>query len=172
MNITTKQIPLMIASGLSLASVFMSSFSPLSFSMDAINPDSSYLFGLIGFALTWASMFLKRQIWVYAFLIVMGAAFTQYVEVSFLRFSLHINSFELNFINLALLIAHMVLNFGDKDESTPPPPEGGWTKVNWFKHQHQNKTDEEIQRMLDGELVSEARQALEEILESRNNKQD
>lgn len=167
MNISTKHIPLLITLGLSLASVFMTSFFSLSLVNGEFSINYPSLFGLIGLVVTCATIPLKREIWVYAFMIVIGASFTPYVEVSFLRFSLFLGSFELNFISLALLIAHMALNLGDKDASIPPPPVEGWTKVNWFKHQHQDKSDEEIQRLLNGDLVPEAKQALEEILESR-----
>jgi len=61
----------------------------------------------------------------------------------------------------------MVLNFGEPAETAPPAPEGGWTKVNVLKHENQDKSDAEINVILEGELSSEKRQALEEILESR-----
>ncbi len=166
MNISTKHIPLLIASGLSLASVFMTSFSPLSPAGSSFSISAPSLFGLIGLAVTCASIALKREIWVYAFMIVIGASFTPYVEVSFLRFSLFLGSFELNFISLALLLTHMALNFGNKgvDSSTSKIDS---EKVNRFVQMHENKSDEEIKRLMDGDLIPEAKQALEEILKSR-----
>lgn len=90
-----------------------------------------------------------------------------FLSISQISFSLSVGSFDLNLFTLALLIAHLVLNFGDEPNQLPTTPEGGWTKVNWLKHEHQDKTDKEIESMLTEELAGELRQALEELLASR-----
>ncbi|PHR17158.1 MAG: hypothetical protein COA38_21150 [Fluviicola sp.] len=167
MKITDKHIPLCIASGLSIIAMYMSSSFFSFLNPRSINIDLPVVMGFLGIGLTWITMLLKRKIWVYFFLFVIGFSFTSMVTLSYFNFSLFILSLELNLITLPLLIAHFVLNFGDPSEPAPPTPEDGWTKVNVFKHYNQNKSNEAIVRMLKGELVPEARQALEEILESR-----
>ena len=151
----------MITSGLSVLAVYMStSFTSFSF-------DGAVILGFLGLGLTWVSTLLKRKIWVYLFLVILGLSFTPIINVSYINFTLSLGSVEINLFILSLFIAHMVLNFGEPAETAPPAPEGGWTKVNVLKHENQDKSDVEINVMLEGELSSEKRQALEEILESR-----
>lgn len=151
----------MIASGLSIMAVGMSS----SFNTFSFNPE--VLLGLLGLGLTWLSIMLRGKIWVYVLMVVLILSFTSLVSISYINFTLSFGSVHINLFVLALLVAHLVMNFGDPEVKAPPAPEGGWTKVNVIKHENQDKSDTEIKNMLDGELSSDKRQALEEILESR-----
>ena len=125
------------------------------------------LTGLIGLGITWLLTLFGKKIWVYAFIAILVLSFFPFLSISQISFSLSFGSFDLNLFTLALFIAHLVLNFSDEPKQLPPTPEGGWTKVNWLKHEHQDKTDEEIESMLKEELAPELRQALEELLASR-----
>ena len=129
---------------------------------------SSYiLIALLGLTITWLSMLLKRGIWVYVFLLLLIASFSDKVRFGSFILEFSVGPLDIDVIALSLIISHILLNAStfrveQSDEEIKSDFE---SKVEYFMKQYSSKTTDELERMSVKDIVPEAKEAIKRIRE-------
>ena len=131
---------------------------------------NSLLFGSIALGVVGLSIFLKRNIWSYLFMFVIIASF--FPALSFTNFNLlfFVGSIKFDVIGIVLLVVHLLLNpyiIRKLKLSRKEQEESTNEAVSFFVKQFERKTNEELLRMKDSDLLPEAIEAKRHILEKR-----
>ncbi|MFK7787639.1 MAG: hypothetical protein AB8B56_21130 [Crocinitomicaceae bacterium] len=126
--------------------------------------------GSIAMVIVALSIFLKRNIWAYLFFIVLIASFFPAVSFSnyYLWFSM--GSITIDLIVLPLLILHILLNIDlikFPELSKKQVEESNDSRVDFFMKKFESKSDEELARMDENDLLPEAKEARKRLLEQR-----
>jgi len=167
-----KLIPLILATGFNLLSLIGLAMAISS------TPDGfvyvipqAFIYATASLVLIWLSLFLKKNIWAYLFLIaIITSVFTDF---DFVRssFFFRIGSVHFDLLAISLLIAHFGLNSKEiipqKSEKEVENDEN--EAINYFKKQFVGKTHVQLTEALKGDLVPEARKAIEELISERSN---
>lgn len=132
-------------------------------------PDA-VIYSSIALVIVGLSIFLKRNIWSYLFLFALIASF--FPTVSFTNFHLviFIGSLEFDLIAIGLLVAHILLNpylIGRLKLTREEKEDSDNEKVQFFVQQLAKKSNEELLRMSDSDLLPEAIEAKKRILAER-----
>jgi len=126
--------------------------------------------GSIAMVIVALSIFLKRNIWAYLFFIVLIASFFPAVSLSnyYLWFSM--GSVKIDLIVLPLLILHILLNIDlikFPELSKKQAEESNEGRIDFFLKKFESKSDEELMRMDESDLLPEANEARRRLLEKR-----
>lgn len=166
-----KKIPLLIASGLCVFSVFETFVSNL-----IADADVRYLYstdtllGLLALLIIWSSLLIHKKLWVYLFLIVLLVSFSSLIEFSNLTLTISIGSLTINCIALGLTISHFALNgetltlAGKTDAEINDDYEN---KVKFFLNKFASKSKDELVTMENKDHVPEAIEAIKRLLLER-----
>jgi len=165
-------IPLIIATTL----VLMSAFNVLMSNLAEMREGVSYgihfsvEYGALALLIVWLSIILKRNIWIYVFLLALIASFFPLVSFHSLNLSVSFGSIKFDMIALPLTISHILVNmhaFSRPKATKVEVEESTKERVDYFVKRFENKTDDELLRMDESDLVPEAIEARKNILNDR-----
>jgi len=148
------------------------------FLLSAINPDGTIdffipdplLYSSIALGVVGLSVFFKRNIWAYLFLLTVIASFFPALSFTNLNLVIYIGPVKIDLIAISLLTAHVLLNpyMIRKPDLSPKEQEKSTNqKVDFFMRQLEKKSDEELLRLDDNDLLPEAIEAKRKILAER-----
>lgn len=162
--------PFFIASGLVLVSVLEVLVKNINGFNYLINDSVLYGGGIL--LIVGISMLRKNNTWKYLFLFGLIAAFSPLISFSHHTITFSIGSLDINMIILLLLCFHLALNISDLKLPTASEKELELNKTNLtnrFIDKYNKKSIEELKMLEKNDLVPEAREALNEVI---NNKRD
>jgi hypothetical protein len=168
MKVKPIHIPLLIASGLVLISVINVFVLNLSAKQGLTYLYSTQiLIALAGLAVVWLSILLKREIWVYVFLFLLIASFSDKIEFSSLVLNFFLGSLKIDMIAFTLVVSHVLLNiqsfrFAKSEGDLKSEFE---TKIDYFIKQYSKKTTDELDKINQTDIVPEAREAIKRLRE-------
>lgn len=168
----TKNIPLIIASGLSLltlsgtfiSNIFDSSGYTYLYETDII-------IGAIALVLLWTSKLINKKIWIYLLLLTLIASFSNWVDFSNIKLSFSIGSLEINLIALTLTISHFVLNsdtFQIKEKTQEDITNEFETKVDYYINKFSSKSLDELKTRENNDLIPEAKEAIKRLINEKS----
>lgn len=169
MKPTVKHIPILIATILvafSIASTFLSNMKASNFQFVYSN---AVLLMAGGLAITWLSMFIKSNLWVYLLLFLFIASFSEYVAYGTFEINFSIGAITIDLIALPLVISHVLINADSfKLSKTQKEDEDDFEhKIAFFIKQHENKSMDELEKLVDSDLLPEAKEAVQRIIQRK-----
>ena len=168
----TKNIPLIIATGLSfltLLGTFISNISDTG--------EYTYLYGTdiiigsIALLLIWTSKLINKKLWIYLLLLAFSASFSNWVDFSNIKLSFSIGSLEINLIALTLTISHFILNsdtFQVKEKTQEDIANEFEKKVEYFMNKFSSKSLQELQIRENNDLIPEAKEAIKRLINEKS----
>ena len=131
---------------------------------------ASVKIGAIALGIVGLSIFLKRNIWAYLFFLVLIASFFPVLAFNQISMAFYIGSLKLDLIAIPLVVIHVLLNVHliRRPELSKDQEEGVINeKIDFFEKNLESKSDEELLRMDESDLLEEARDARNKILKKR-----
>lgn len=133
--------------------------------------EKSIGYGGIALCIVSLTIFLKRDIWAYLFFLVIVTSFSPLLAFTNIELSISIGSLKLDLIAIPLLIVHVLLNVHlirvpklSKVQETESINE----RVEYFTKVFKKKTDDELLRIDENELVPEAIEARKILIAKRS----
>lgn len=164
MRIEPKYIPLIIVTAFLV--VYLIPIQTLT-TINFLGLDSFYIsIGTI--SLAWLFVILKKDIWVYIFTIFLVISFLGYLTYKPFSIGLSVNSFFIDIITLALLGVHYFTNIDSfKLQTSEDIVEDRTRKVDFFIKQYSSKTEGELLDLKNEDLVPEAKEAIDNLLQHK-----
>lgn len=167
MNLT-KNIPLIIASGLSILAFLETIISNITGTSDLFHMfGNNIIIGAIALAVVWLSKLINEKVWVYLFLFVLLISFSNRLDFSNFKISFSINELDINLIALVLTISHLGLNtetFKIKERTAQDINNEFENKVEYFLKKFSSKTYEELKTLENNDLIPEAKAAIDKLI--------
>ena len=126
--------------------------------------------GAVALGVVGLSIFLKRSIWVYLFLLVLIASFFPILSFTNLHLTFSIGPVTFDLVAIPLLTFHIFLNihlFRFPEMSVKEKEESNNGKIAFFLEKFESKSDDELLRMDESDLLPEAIEARKKLLAKR-----
>lgn len=170
-----KSIPLLVATGLSIFSIFLTAFNNLIQNEYEYLYSKEILYGVIALSIVWVSKFLHSKVWVYLFLFLLFVSFSDIIDFTEFKLSFSIGSLYINIISLTLTLSHFALNadlFKIPEKTEEEMMNESKEKVNRFVKKFESRSRYELENMLKNKLVPEAKEAIQQLLNAENSVQE